>query len=198
MVWAQGDTKSEESLIYFIQLTLPLTTFFLFIISFCVVAQETDCHFYIEQDQTRKKVTHSVYPFDFNVNESITVSIKINDKGTRGILEFVVDFEDTSGLPVELGSTLTIKFIDHTSYSIIASSRKVKSSIVYFTISETGSHASTSNHSNKADRFLTDKLSKVDIRAFEIIADYKPREIPVAETQSAILKKTILCLLNSY
>jgi len=163
-----------------------------------VVAQQNDCDFYIQQDQSRKKVRRSVYPLDFGVSESIDVSIKINDKGAPGIIEFVLDFEDSSGLPVELGSTLTIKFTDHTTFSIIASSRKVKSSIIYFTISETGSRTSATSNSNKTDRFLTDKLSNVHIRTFEITADYKQREIPVAETKSAIIKKTITCLLDRY
>jgi hypothetical protein len=166
--------------------------------SFWVAAQQSDCSFYIEQDQTRKKVRHSVYPLNFTVTENIDISIKINDKGTPGIIEFVFDFEDTSGLPVELGSTLTIKFTDHTTWSIIASTRKVKSSIVYFTLSETSSNTSTANHSPKADITLTDKLSKADISTFEITADYKQREIPVAETKSAIIKRTILCLLERY
>lgn len=172
--------------------------FFLSIANFCLVAQSSDCAFYVASDQPRKKIRHSIYPLNFTITENINASLKINDKGSSNTIELVLDFEDKSGLPTELGTTLSIKFSDHTTYSIIASSRKIKPSIVYFTISETGSRTSTTNHSNKADRFLTDKLSTVDIRTFEITADYKQREIPVAETKSEIIKKTILCLLNSY
>ncbi len=165
------------------------------LISFCLLAQQNDCEFYIQAENTRKKVRQSLYPLDFGVSESIVVSVKIHDKGKPGIIEFVFDFEDTSGLPVELGSTLTIKFTDHTAWSIIASTRKVKSSIVYFTISDTGSRTTTTNHSKNANLSLTEKLSKIDIRSFEIYTDYKQREILVAETKAVIIKKTILCLL---
>lgn len=138
-----------------------------------------------------------MYPLGFPVTENIEVLININDKGRPGQIEIVFDFEDRSGLPVEMGSTLTIKFIDNTTYSFIASSRKLKSSKMYFTIAEAGSQTATS-YSNKSDNLLTDKLLKVDIHSFEISAEYKKREITINETKSAIIKNTIRCLLNPY
>lgn len=162
------------------------------------MAQGGECNFYIHQSESRKKVRYSSYPMNFSVTESMEVLISLNDKGMPGTIEIVFDFEDSSGLPVEPGSTLSIKFVDNTTYSIIASVRKIKSSIAYFTLPEARSHPTTNKQSNPADTFLADKLSKVEIRAFEISADYKKREIPITETKSAIIKNTILCLLASY
>ncbi len=134
---------------------------------------------------------HSSYPLNFAVTETIEVTLKINDKGSPHTIELMFDFEDTSGLPPELGSTLLIKFIDDTSYSIIAQTKKASSATIYFTLVEKGAS------SNKDHDFITAKLSKVDIAALEITADYRRREIPVPETKAAIIKKTIRCLMNT-
>jgi hypothetical protein len=154
-----------------------------------VLAQTSDCAFYVEADQTRKKVRHSTYPLNFSVTDKIDVTLKINDKGNANTIELLFDFEDASGLPTELGSTLSIKFIDGTTHSIIARTKKEKASVIYFALNEAVT---------KDDRFLIDKLSNVDIATLAIIADYKQREILIPETKSAIIKKTIRCLLNSY
>jgi hypothetical protein len=163
--------------------------------SWSLKAQEGDCSFYIKQSESRKKIRYSSYPLNFNVAESLEVLININDKGMPGHLEIKFDFDDRSGLPVEPGSTLSIKFIDNTTYSIIANTRNIKSSTAYFTLSEANSHRSANNGTNAQDKLLTDKLSKVDIRAFEISADDKKREITITDTKSDIIKKTIHCLL---
>ena len=151
------------------------------------MAQTSDCAFYVASDQSRKKIRHSLYPLNFVVTENIDVTLKINNKGSSNTIELVLDFEDKSELPTELGSTLSIKFIDGTVHSILARTRKVNASVIYFTLFESGS---------KGDRVLLEKLSKVDITALAIIADYKQREIPIPETKASIVKKTIQCLLN--
>jgi len=161
-----------------------------------VVAQQSDCSFYIEQDKTQKKVSHSLYPLNFIITESIDVTLNISDKGSPNSIELIFDFSDTSGLPTELGSTLIIKFTDGTSCSIIARTKKINSSIIYFTLVEKGSNSSLTSPSGKNDAFITDKLSKVDIRELMIMADYKQREILIPETKAAIIKNTIQCLTN--
>ena len=159
------------------------------------MAQQSDCSFYIELDQTRKKVRHSLYPLNFTVTESIDVTLNISDKGSPNILELIFDFNDTSGLPTELGSTLLIKFTDGTSCSIIARTKKASSGIIYFTLAEKESHSSQNSQlSNNNDVYITDKLSKTDISTLVIMADYKQREILIPETKAAIIKNTIQCL----
>jgi len=153
-----------------------------------VKAQTSDCAFYIESDQTRKQIRQSFYPLNFSVTDNMVVMLKINDKGSPNTIELILDFEDESGLPTELGSMLSIKFIDGTSNSIIARTKKANTSIIYFTLNETGS---------KDDPFMIEKLSKNNIRALVIIADYKQREILIPETKAAILKKIILCLSDN-
>jgi len=159
--------------------------FLLSIASSCLLAQTSECAFYVESDQTRKKIRHSLYPLNFSVTENINVILKINNKGSANTIELMFDFEDASGLPTDLGNTIAIKFIDGSSYSIIARTKKVKASVIYFALKEVGT---------KEDRFLIDKLSNVDIAAFEIIVDYKQRKILIPETKAAIIKMTIRCL----
>ena len=123
----------------FHQLKSLLFIFFLSIVIFCVVAQTSDCAFYVASDQSRKKVRHSLYPLNFVVTENIDVTLKINDKAAPNTVELIFDFEDKSGLPTELGSTLSIKFTDGTTHSIITRTKKVKTSIIYFTLIEPSS-----------------------------------------------------------
>jgi hypothetical protein len=149
------------------------------------VAQTSDCAFYVGADQTRKKIRHSLYPLNFVVTENIDVTLKINDKGATNTIEFIFDFDDKSGLPTELGSTLSIKFIDGTIHSILARTKKANASMIYFTLIESDS---------KDNRSLIDKLSKVEISDLTIIADYKQREIYIPATKASIVKKTIQCL----
>jgi len=162
-----------------------LIIFLLSIADFCLMAQTSDCAFYVESNHTRKKIRHSIYPLNFKINENISVSLKMNDKGSSNTIELVLDFEDKSGLPTELGSTLSINFADGTTHSVIARTKKINTSVVYFTLNNTDSN----------DRFL-DKLSKVDIVTLVIRADYEQREISIPETKASIVKKTIQCLLN--
>lgn len=164
-----------------------LIIFFLSITNFCLVAQTSDCAFYVESDQTRKKIQHSLYPLSFVITENIDVTLKITNKGAPNTIELIFDFNDKSGLPTELGSTLSIKFIDGTSHSIIARTKKANASMIYFTMIDSGSEYNQS---------LIDKLSKVDIAALAIIADYKQREIDIPETKASIVKQTIQCLRN--
>lgn len=161
-----------------------------------MVAQQSDCSFYIEKNKTRKKVFHSLYPLSFIITETIDVTLNISDKGSPGTIELIFDFSDTSGLPTEMGSTLIIKFTDGTSCSIIARTKKTNSSIIYFTLVEKGSNSSLTLHSGKNDGFITDKLSKVYISELIIMADYKQRKILIPETKAAIIKNTIQCLTN--
>jgi hypothetical protein len=164
--------------------SLPII-FFLSIANSCLFAQTKDCAFYVESDQTRKKIRHSLYPLNFVVTENIEVTLKINDKGSHHIIELMFDFEDASGLPTELGSTLAIKFKDGTTHSIIARTKKVNASMIYFTLTESGL---------KDTRSLIEKLSNVEIAVLTIIADYKSREISIPETKASIIRQTIQCL----
>jgi hypothetical protein len=155
----------------------------------CLVAQQNDCDFYVESDheRTKNKIKYSSYSLNFAVTETIDVKLKLSTKRSQNIVELVLDFEDMSGLPTELGSTLSIKFIDGTTHSIIARTKKTSASVIYFTISESGL---------EYDRSIIGKLSKVDISVLAIVADYEQREIFIPETKATILKKTIQCLLN--
>ena len=172
----------------FHRLKSTLIIFFLSIANFCLMAQTSDCAFYVASDQSRKKVRHSLYPLNFVVTENIDVTLKINDKAAPNTVELIFDFEDKSGLPTELGSTLSIKFTDGTTHSIITRTKKVKTSVIYFTLIEP---------SSKDDRSLINKLSKIEIASLVIIADAKQREIRIPETKAAIIRKTVLCLTDN-
>lgn len=172
----------------FYRLKSLLIISFLCSANLCVAAQTSDCTFYVESDQTRKMIRNSLYPLNFVITENIDATLKINDKGAPNTIGFIFDFEDKSGLPTELGSTLYIKFIDGTTHSIIMRTKKVKTSIIYFTLIEP---------SSKDNRSLINRLSKVDIVSLAIIADYKQREIFIPKTKAVIIRKTILCLTEN-
>jgi len=152
------------------------------------MAQTSDCAFYVQSDQTRKKISHSVYPLNFTITENIDVALTINDKGSPNTIELIFDFDDKSGLPTELGSTLYIKFIDGTTHSLLARTKKDNASIVYFTIIESGTLDLS---------LFIEKLSKIDITAFIITADYQQRVVLIPETKAVIIKKTINCVHQS-
>lgn len=149
----------------------------------CLAGQDNECSFYVGTDNKhpRKKIRHSLYPLNFTVTESIDVTLNISDKGSRNIIELIFDFNDKGGLPVELGNMLTLNFMDGTSISALARTRKVYSSIVYFTF----------HHQSSKNDTLLEKLSDMDILSFEITADYEKRKIPIPATKAAILKETI-------
>lgn len=152
-----------------------------------MVAQTSDCSFYIKADQSQKKIRHSLYPLTFAITENIDLTLKINDEGARNTIELIFDFDDKSRLPIELGSKLSIQFIDGTTYSIIARTKKINASIIYFTLTESGP---------KDNRSLIEKLSDEEIAVLTIIADYKSRKICVPETKASIMRQTIECLHN--
>lgn len=120
------------------------------------------------------------------------VALKLSENGSGNIIELMLDFDDKSGLPMELGSTLTIKFIDDTKYSIIARTKKITSSAIYFTLVDKKVNAT----SRKNDTTFAEKLMNVNILSLEIIADYQPREISMPGTKATIIKKTIQCLMD--
>ncbi len=103
----------------------------------------------------------------------------------------MLDFDDKAGLPTELGSTLSIKFVDGASYSIIAQAKKSSASIVYFTLIKPGTTPTS------IDQPFKDKLLKIDISTLTIIADYKQREIHIPATKATIIKNTIHCLMTN-
>ena len=151
------------------------------------MAQERDCDHFVETvtKPIRKKIRQSSYPFDFAVDQDIRVTLKISDRGMPNTLDLMLDFNDHSGLPTALGSTLSLRFVDGTSYSIIARTKNVKVSMIYFAL----------NASSKQEHLpLIEKLSRIDLRAMEIAADDTVREITIPETKAVIIRRSISCI----
>lgn len=152
-----------------------------------MLAQESDCDHYVETvtKPIRKKIRQSCYPFDFAVDQDIPVTLKISDRGIPNTLDLMLDFNDYNGLPTALGSTLSLRFVDGTSYSIIARTKNIKTSMIYFALNSL---------SKQEHLHLIDKLSRIDLRAMEITADYLLREIIIPDTKAVIIRKSVSCL----
>jgi len=150
------------------------------------MAQKNECSHYVETvtKPVRKKIRQSLYPLDFVVDEHLQATQKMSDRGLPNTIDLMLDFNDRSGLPAALGSTLSLQFVDGTSYSIIARTRKANTSTIYFAL----------NALKKEHVQLIEKLSHVDLRALEITVDDTARAITIPDTKAVIIRRSISCI----
>ena len=168
---------------------------FIFMLSINSNAQEAECGYLtVEKGLKNRTIRKSKTPIIFKVTEELRLQLIFTNSGYPNTLMAELTFEDGSGYPVDLGSILTLHFVDGTHTDLIVSSRKSFTSVAYFTLMKPANKGAKKVMTYE-DRLFYEKLIESNIISLEYSIDKKRQKIVVSNYQSEIIKDTVQCLI---
>ena len=172
--------------------------YFVFLLLFavqCLNAQAYVCRFLITQKKVSKKIiSTSRDPIILPIDTTLTAELIFTNLGKQNTLSAELSLIDKSGFLPTLGSILEIQFNDGTHEEVIASSKKLFSSVAFFNLLKP-----TKKSAKKVmafeDENLYLKLTQTGISSFVYLADGKKLIMRMSTDQTEMQKRLVSCIV---